>query len=436
VAGVFPPGSIFKLIPASGALQEGVITPDTILIDEGTLYLPNEYFPDDKKLAQPFYCWNRTGHGRVNLLVAIAQSCDVYFYQIAGGYPPSGFQGLGVDRLGHYMEVFGLGQLSGVDLPGELAGLVPTPKWKRFNYAESWVTGDTYNMGIGQGFVLATPLQMVNAYAALGNGGTLYRPYLVQEVTDADGKVIQTHQPQVIGNLLDSVSAQNLALVRQGLEAVVSPIGTGKNLDVPGIPVAGKTGTAEFCDSYPACIDRQGRVKTSHAWFAAYAPATNPEIAVVVFVYGGGEGSLVALPIAGEILRYHFGLAPSGALTQTVMAPPGPPPPGVTFSSRLLGTDGWGQGGAAVTGYVLNQDGTPIPGAAVNVFADQEPPAENELVAQAVTGATGQFEYNAIDTQRASRWHVELADYPDTSPVAMDVEVGYRYMVEFQVSAP
>jgi len=427
IAGLFPPGSTYKIIPAAGALQDEVITADTIFIDEGTLWLPNKYFPDDPELAQPFYCWFREGHGRVNFIMGVAESCDVYFYQIAGGYEPTGFEGLGLERLGHYSELFGLGSPTGIDLPGEAAGLVPTPKWKRLNYAETWVTGDTYNMGIGQGFVLANPLQVLNATAAVANGGLLYQPYLVQEILDAEGNVVETHQPKVIRDLLDTIAPENLAQVQLGLEAVVA-WGTARDLDVPGIPVAGKTGTAEFCDSYPSCLDRDGRVRTSHAWFTAYAPARDPEIAVVVFVYGGGEGSKVAMPIAGEILRYYFDLEPEEEEDEEPNSSSAETPvTEVDFVPRLLGTDSWGAGGASVTGYVLDDDGLPLPGVAINILAEEEP------VAQIVSGPTGQFDFNAIDPVRAKRWQLELADYPSVPPLVLDAETGYRYMVEFQL---
>ncbi len=424
IAGLYPPGSTYKIIPASGALQSGVVTPDTILIDQGVLWLPNKYFPDDPELAQPFYCWFREGHGRVNFIRGIAESCDVYFYQVAGGYEPSGFEGLGLERLVYYSELFGMGNPSGIDLPGEAAGLVPTSKWKRVNYAETWVTGDTYNMGIGQGFVLSTPLQILNATAAIANGGLLYRPYLVQQILDAEGNVVETRQPEVIRDLLDTISPEHLAQVQLGLEAVIA-WGTGKELDVPGVPAAGKTGTAEFCDSYPSCLDRDGRVRTSHAWFVAYAPARDPEIAVVVFVYGGGEGSAVALPIAGEILRYYFGLEPpeENEPPQSSEEPPLAEP---AFVPRLLGTDSWGGGGASVTGYVLSNDGSPLGGVIINILA------ENEPVAQVISGPTGQFDFNAVDPARVRRWQLELAGYPNTPPLIFDAEIGYRYMVEFQ----
>ena len=435
VAGLYPPGSIYKIIPAAGALQDGVVTPNTIIVDPGAIWLPNKYFPDDPKLAQPFYCWNRQGHGRVSLVYALAESCDVYFYEISGGYEPTGFKGLGEERLAYYTELFGLGETSGVDLPGELHGLVPTPKWKRLNYAETWVTGDTYNMGIGQGFNLVTPLQILNATAALANGGALYRPYLVQEVLDAEGKVVESRQPKIIRDLRDTIDPENLALVRAGLETVVAG-GTGAELDVPGVKVAGKTGTAEFCDSYPSCVDRDGRVRTSHAWFTAYAPADDPQVAVVVFVYGGGEGSEVALPIAGDILRYYFGLEPeqeTGPATPAVAKPPATNTP---FTARLLGTDSWGGGGAAVTGFVLDNAGLPMPGVGINVWADVEPAPAGEPVAQITSGPTGQFDFNAVDTARALHWRLELIGYPNAQPLVFDAETGYRYIVEFQSGKP
>jgi penicillin-binding protein 2 len=215
---------------------------------------------------------------------------------------------LGEERLGYYAELFGFGSPSGIDLPGEASGLVPTVKWKRVNYSESWGTGDTYNMANGQGFVLATPLQMLNATAVVANGGILYRPQLVQEIVASDGSTIQAFAPDVIRQV--PVSAENLSLVRQGMRAAVaSPGGTAWTLSVPGVAVAGKTGTAEFFidrnnDGIPD-RDSEGNLPT-HAWFTGFAPYENPEIALTVFVFGGGEGSAAAVPVADEILSYYF----------------------------------------------------------------------------------------------------------------------------------
>jgi len=300
ISGQYPPGSVFKIVPAAAALEEGVVNRRTTLKAEGTLWLPNKYFPDDPELAQQFYCWineyDRT-HGSLNIIQAIAQSCDIFFYQVAGGLEE--FQGLGLERLSEYAHSFGLGQPTGIDLPGEARGLVPTKKWKRLNYSESWATGDTYNVAIGQGFILVTPLQLLNATTAVVNGGTLYRPQIVYQVTDADGQVIRPFTPEALGQI--PVSQENLAIVREGLRAAVE-WGTGWGANLEGIAVAGKTGTAE----YPGPpVDDEGHLPT-HAWFTAVAPAEKPEIALVVFVAGGGDGDATAVPIATDILRYYF----------------------------------------------------------------------------------------------------------------------------------
>ncbi len=426
IAGLYPPGSTYKIIPAAAALQEGVVTPETTFIDEGVLYLPNQFEPDNLDLAQPFYCWLRTGHGRVNFIAGLAWSCDVYFYQVGGGYPPANFQGLGLDRLVRYSEMFGLGEPTGIDLPGEVSGLVPTARWKRLNYAESWLTGDTYNMSIGQGFVLVTPLQILNATAAIANGGTLYRPFLVKEILDADGNVIQVKAPEVIRRL--DIDPQNIQMVQAGLRAVTEwDTGTAnKNIDVPGIPVAGKTGTAEFCDRYPQCLDADGRVKTSHAWFTAYAPSYNPQIATVVFVYGGGEGSAVAVPVTNKILRYYFGLdGQEDQPSPTESAPAAPDPDELRFTARLLGADRVPQNTASVTGFVLDQAGRGLAGITVEVLAQGEP------VAQITTGPTGQFDYLNMDPNRSAEWSLRLAGVSNPAQIDLAVAPGMQYLVEF-----
>jgi penicillin-binding protein 2 len=311
ISGMFPPGSTFKIIVASGGLEEQVITTDSRLYCGGILWLPNRYYPEDPSLAQPFYCWihqNGGRHGSLGIVAALGQSCDIFFYQLGGGYRNQ-FAGLGEERVGYYAELLGLGARTGIDLPGEAPGLVPNAKWKRVNYSESWVTGDTYNMSIGQGFVLATPLQMVNAVAAIANGGTLYRPQLVHEIRDGEGNVVRAFTPDVIRRL--PVSTENINIVRQGLRAAVAgPGATAWALNVPGVAVAGKTGTAEFFIDRNkdglADRDREGNLPT-HAWFLSFAPYENPEIALAVFIYGGGEGSAAAVPVASEILNYYFG---------------------------------------------------------------------------------------------------------------------------------
>jgi penicillin-binding protein 2 len=309
ISGQFAPGSTFKIVTASAGLAEGVIDSNTHLYCAGTLWLPNRFYPEDPSLAQPFYCWTHkygASHGSISVVSALAESCDIFFYQVAGGYR-SYFQGLGEEKLGYYSELFGFGSQTGIDLPGETAGLVPTSKWKRINYSESWVTGDTYNMAIGQGFVLATPLQMLSAASAIANGGTLYRPQIVHDVIDSEGQIVQAFAPDVIRQL--PISSDKIDLVRQGMRAAVAPGGTATAARLPGITVAGKTGTAEFfIDRNKDGIadrDREGNLPT-HAWFIGFAPYEDPQIAVVVFVFGGGEGSAVSVPIAAEILEYYF----------------------------------------------------------------------------------------------------------------------------------
>ncbi len=302
------PGSTFKLIPAAAALEEKVITPKTIINDPGSIVIPNKYFPNDPGQAKKLTCWLKTGHGNVDFLHGLAYSCDVYFWEIGAGYDVPNqpkFDGLGIDRLVKYSEMFGLGKLTGIDLPGESKGHVPTTTWKRRTFGETWSTGDTYNFAIGQGFLAVTPLQMLNATAAVANGGTLYRPQVIDRITDIDGKVIRAFKPEVIGRV--NIKLENLQLVQQGMEAAVM-WGTATKGQVPGVRVAGKTGTAEYCDDlaikYGFCY--KGHTPY-HAWFVSFAPVDNPQIALVVYIYNGGEGSERAVPVAKKILDYYFG---------------------------------------------------------------------------------------------------------------------------------
>ncbi len=313
ISGIYPPGSTFKMVTAAAALQEGIITRRTRIMTEGELWLPNKYFPDDPTQAQRFVCWiNKYNgkHGLINVEQALEVSCDIFFYVVGGGFMD--FPGLGNDLLAYYAHQFGYGEETGIALPGEHRGLVPTSRWKRLNYAESWTTGDTYNMAIGQGSVLVTPLQVVNATAAIANGGILYTPQIVYQIVDADGNLVQDFQPQVRKKI--PVSEENMDIVRRGMYlAVYGPRGTARTAALPGITVAGKTGTAEFAvdmdgDGLPD-RDEEGNLPT-HAWFTAYAPYEDPEVAIVVFVYGGGEGSATAVPIAREVLAAYFGVSP------------------------------------------------------------------------------------------------------------------------------
>ncbi len=320
----FAPGSTFKIVPASGALQAGVITPRTTIFDPGVISIPNEYFPDDPRMAQKFYGWYLPGFGNQNVVDALTHSVNVFFYEIGGGYHVKGqptFEGLGVDRLKQYSEAFGFGSPTGIDLIGESAGFVPDAVWKRHTLAENWTVGDTYNFAIGQGFLLATPLQVVNAFAGIANNGVLMRPHVVKQIVDADGNVVKRFNPQPIRQI--AIDADHLKVVKQGLDAVVnSDTGTGKLAHLDNVRVAGKTGTAEYCDDMAV---KNGECYTghqpSHAWFAAYAPYDDPEIAIVVFIYNGGQGSETAAPVAHDILKYYFDRQAQPPASQTGQVP-------------------------------------------------------------------------------------------------------------------
>lgn len=300
-----PPGSVFKIVMASAALQEGVLTPYTYLSCPGEIIIPNRYYPNDPGQAQPFLCWNRSGHGRLDVVGGIAHSCDIFFYKVGGGFEETDFEGLGVSRIAQYAEIFGFGTETGVELPAEVDGLVPTADWKRLTYSESWSTGDTYNLSIGQGFLTVTPLQMLNAVNVIANGGTLYRPRIIHHITDPEGNVTRPFEPEIVGTV--PISQEYISLIQQGMEGAVT-YGTSTRTQIEGLRVAGKTGTAQFCDDIMCGVGYQ---QPEHAWFAAYASREDveePEVSVIVFLYNGGEGSVVSVPVAHDILEHYFGL--------------------------------------------------------------------------------------------------------------------------------
>jgi penicillin-binding protein 2 len=314
IGGLYPPGSTFKLVPATAALAEGVVDEKTTIVDSGPIYLPNRFAPGDRSQAQEFVSWNHLRgivHGSLNIVSAIKLSNDIFFYILGGGYPPTNFQGLGVRRLAHWTSLFGYGNPTGIDLPGEVAAIVPDDQWKRQLYAESWTTGDSYNMAIGQGYMLATPLQVLLSAATVANGGTVLQPQIVYQVTDAAGGLQRDFAPRVARTL--PVDREQIELVRRGMwEAVNAPYGTAYAAKLENVEVAGKTGTAEFCEYIPEeddcryVEDGDDRYLPTHAWFVAFAPFEDPEIAVVVFVYDGGEGSATAAPVARTILESYF----------------------------------------------------------------------------------------------------------------------------------
>ncbi len=294
ISSVYPPGSTFKQITGTGALQEGVANPGTTITSTGSITVPNEY---DPSIVYVFKDWSALG--TMNFYQGVAQSSDVYFYELAGGYYQNGvelFHGMGADALARYARAYGLGATSGIDLPDEAAGTIPDPDWKKSQIGEDWTIGDTYNMAIGQGFVEATPLQMVRVTAAVANGGDVLVPRIVRSVVDSTGKSLFPFVPNIASHL--PISPDNLAIFREGMRQAVA-WGTASTAAVPGVEVAGKTGTAEYGP------DLGGGAYASHAWFTGFAPANDPQVAAVVFL-DNGNGAKNAAPLGGQILKYYF----------------------------------------------------------------------------------------------------------------------------------
>lgn len=323
-----PPGSVFKMAAAIGALNEGVVTPDKLINDPGKITILEKYYPNDPGNPRNYVCWKPDGHGDVDFLHGVAFSCDVYFYKIGGGYGdevPDG--GLGILRLAEYAKALGYNRATGIELPGEATGLIPTPAWKRVNIGENWSTGDTYIATIGQGYVLATPIQVMMSYATLANDGKMMQPTLLKDELDNNGNVIKSFQPKQVWDITQdklitvynadgietgekrSVAPWVVQETKTGLRMVVSE-GTAKAVFADlTIPSAGKTGTAEYCDN----VAQEKKLCTpgnwpAHAWYAGYAPYDNPEIVVMAFVYNGGEGASVAAPIVDEVMKAYFNL--------------------------------------------------------------------------------------------------------------------------------
>lgn len=285
ISGQYPPGSTIKPFIGLSALEEGIISPQKYIYAEGAIYVPNIYNPE---IVYKFTDWKE--HGYVNMVKAIAVSSNVYFYHVGGGF--GDIKGLGIEKIDEYLKRFGLGNILGIDIAGEAAGLIPGPSWKKDTKGEDWYIGDTYNASIGQGDVSVTPLQLAASTAALANYGILWRPHLVRKILNSDGSVYKQNYPEKISDY--NASYSNFDVIREGMrEAVMS--GSSKSLSGLSVAVAGKTGTAQV-----------GENKDPHAWWTGFAPYENPEIVLTILVENGGEGSAVAVPIAKEVLGWYF----------------------------------------------------------------------------------------------------------------------------------
>jgi len=355
-----PAGSVFKLSTAVGALNEGVVTPDQMIQTPPELIVTEKYYANDPGQSRRFVDWNKAGFGQLDFIHGLGYSSNVYFYKLGGGYKeevPNG--GLGICRLGSYARALGYGPASSIGLPDEQSGLIPDPQWKRVTHAESWSSGDTYISSVGQGYVLATPLQVLLSAATIANDGKLMQPTMIREILDGEGNLVQkwlatdgtvVDQPIEGGRQLspflpnmkwditkdpiiqeynqtttvgcEPIPGQTKAVqpwvlqkVREGMRLAVTEGTLGalsKNspgFDKLNVAAAGKTGTAEYCDKYALAQNRciPGNWP-SHAWSVAFAPYDNPEIAVVAFVYNGTEGSTVAGPIVRQVLQSYFEL--------------------------------------------------------------------------------------------------------------------------------
>jgi len=289
IQGLYPPGSVFKIVPAIAALEEGLLDPRERVFCSGSYRLGN----------RDFRCWKKGGHGSVDLHQAIVQSCDVYFYQLG--------QRLGIERIQAYAKRFGLGQKTGICLEGEKAGLVPSPEWKRKRFGEPWYQGETLNVSIGQGALLVTPLQVLRLVSAVTNGGTLLTPTLVEKVESTDGRGIEQNVSQDGSSV--RLSGRTAQIIQEALRDVVaSAKGTGTRAGLDSVAVAGKTGTSQVVrlKDRRTPLHQIPRDERDHAWFVGYAPADSPEVVVVVVVEHGGQGGQAAAPIAREILEEYF----------------------------------------------------------------------------------------------------------------------------------
>jgi penicillin-binding protein 2 len=281
ISGEYPSGSTIKPVMAAAALEEGVIDEHTSVVSTGGIRVGQWFFPD----------WKAGGHGVTDVKKALAMSVNTFFYYIGGGYQD--FQGLGIDRIVQYEKLFGLGSQTGIDLAGEASGFLPTPEWKEATKKEAWYIGDTYHVSIGQGDLLVTPLQVAMYTCVFANGGTLYRPHLVKGLID--GKTKENKEIVIEPVRSDFIKDYNIRIVREGMRQTVTA-GSAARLQAVPVPVAGKTGTAQWSTT-----------KNPHGWFIGFAPYDKPEIVIMVMIEAGGEGSTVATPIAQEYLTWYFG---------------------------------------------------------------------------------------------------------------------------------
>lgn len=328
-----PAGSVFKLVTAVGSLNEAVVTPEQVIKAPPKIVVEEKFSANElNPRPREFVDWNEAGFGEISFVDGLANSSNVYFYKLGGGYQDEVPEGLGICRLGTYARAMGYGDYPGVELPLVEDGLIPDPTWKRINQGENWSSGDTYIASVGQGFVIATPLQVLLSASTIANDGVLMRPTILKEILDSEGNVIKSFLPDQVRDITTdpvidvfddptspggceskltgekkTVEPWVIEKVQEGMRTAVLNGTLTREFENSNISAAGKTGTAEYCDKYAndknLCIP--GNWPT-HAWTTAYAPFEDPEIAVVAFVYNGGEGASVAGPIVRQLLEAYF----------------------------------------------------------------------------------------------------------------------------------
>jgi len=299
IQGQYPAGSVFKFITAIAGLESGAITPATPFTCAGTFSFGN----------RDFRCWKEGGHGSLSLHRAIVESCDIYFYQL-------GLK-VGPDLIARYAAEFGLGKATGISLPHERPGIVPSSSWKKKRYGAPWYSGETLSYSVGQGYLNATPLQLLVLISTVANGGKIFLPQVAERVEDIYKNRLKEYPPVELERV--NVSEKTLQIIQEALKGAVNePHGTGSACALKEVKVAGKTGTAQVI-AMPEDFKR-GEMRRiplrfrDHAWFGAYAPVEDPKISVVVLVEHGGFGASAAAPIAKKVIEKYLNLNPSPSL--------------------------------------------------------------------------------------------------------------------------
>lgn len=281
IAGTYPPGSVFKMVTATAALEEKVTNENEFVRDTGVYWT-----------ILPKRCWRAGGHGMVNMVRALAESCNIYFYEMG--------RRLGIDNIEKYAKLYGLGSITGIELPGEKPGQVASREYKKNTFTRPddkiWYPAETLDAAIGQGYNSFTPIQIANYVAAIANDGVWMKPHLIKSIDDPDGNIVLEKNPEIGGQL--DFSKDTFRIIKEGMRAVTLPGGTAYSVfaDFP-ISVAGKTGTAEW-----------DVTKDPHGWFVAFAPYEDPEIAVAVFIEQAGSGGTTGGPVARAIFEEYFHL--------------------------------------------------------------------------------------------------------------------------------